>query len=338
MSNGSDSTSYLCIDIFVKLGASTDIRSDLCPETILMLSTGRRWLLSNSRPETLGRLALPVNILLVMAVADALAELTWSLLPPPPLTMPVEQLTIRTNDAPTVTDVNYTTIASWHLFGQVQESASAPQPIVTAAPETKLNFKLAGIFFTEEGKGRSLALIVTNGSKADIYALGDTLPGGVQIARIYRNHIVLSRNGDLEKLSLPRESRSIDSTANTSLPQANTGISPGGRIIDASAVVKQVQQSNGTPAEAIHKLALLDPYVENDQFIGFRLRPGQDRRLLAQLGLRAGDIITEVNGTRLYDPGQGPALLQEISQADQVSVRIRRNGNEIPFTFVMTSQ
>jgi general secretion pathway protein C len=96
---------------------------------------------------------------------------------------------------------------------------------------------------------------------------------------------------------------------------------------------RRFREAVATQPETLQDLALVDPYIQDGQFLGFRLRPGRDRRLLQQLGLRGGDVITEVNGTRLNDPATGFALLQELVNANQFTVQVLRNGNEIPFTF-----
>ena len=54
---------------------------------------------------------------------------------------------------------------------------------------------------------------------------------------------------------------------------------------------------------------------------------------MQQLGLSSGDVITEVNGSRLNNPMQGLAMLQELLNADQINVRVLRDGAEIPLTF-----
>jgi general secretion pathway protein C len=66
--------------------------------------------------------------------------------------------------------------------------------------------------------------------------------------------------------------------------------------------------------------------------------PGRDQQLLRQLGLRGGDIITQVNGVRLDSPSQGVTLLQEVLDADQVAIQVQRAGTEIPFTFLLNAQ
>jgi general secretion pathway protein C len=49
--------------------------------------------------------------------------------------------------------------------------------------------------------------------------------------------------------------------------------------------------------------------------------------------LNSGDVITEINGSRLNSPVQGLAMLQAVLNADQVEVRVLRDGTEIPLTF-----
>ena len=72
------------------------------------------------------------------------------------------------------------------------------------------------------------------------------------------------------------------------------------------------------------------------QFAGLQLRQGRDRRLLGRLGLRNGDILTEVNGSPVTDPIQGLTMLQNLFSEDQVQIKILRNGREIPFVFLLT--
>ena len=84
---------------------------------------------------------------------------------------------------------------------------------------------------------------------------------------------------------------------------------------------------------ALEDVAFASPYILNGQFLGFRLRPGRDRQLMQQLGLSNGDVITEVNGSRLNNPMQGFAMLRELTRAERISVRVLRNGAEIPLAF-----
>jgi general secretion pathway protein C len=109
--------------------------------------------------------------------------------------------------------------------------------------------------------------------------------------------------------------------------------------VDASTVAARLRNTIGSqPEKTLQDLALATPYIEDGQFLGFRLLPGRDQQLLRELGLRTGDIITQVNGVRLDNPGQGINLLQELLDADQVAIQVQRAGTEIPFTFILNAQ
>lgn len=305
------------------------------------------WSVVNIRPELLAKLALPVNVLLVLLLSYELARLSWRLipLPPPPL---AAQHAPRPGAAPAgpgvalpVTD--HGQVADWHLFGEPSREAPPPPPPPVAAPETRLNLTLMGVFFAENG-GRPMALIEGAGDKL-AYAPGEELHGaaaGVILQEVHKDKVVLSRNGRLETLSLPKSGESLAGSGPAPLPgldgsaplgMAPEAAEPPGSVIDASAIAGRFREAAVTQPEALQDLAFIDPYVENGQFVGFRLRPGRDRRLLRQLGLRGGDVLTEVNGTRLDDPAKGFAVLQELFGAEQVDVRILRNGTEIPMSF-----
>ena len=105
------------------------------------------------------------------------------------------------------------------------------------------------------------------------------------------------------------------------------------RVIDATAVAQLLRGPAATRPQALQQIAFASPYVQDGQFKGFRLRPGRDRRLMEQLSLSNGDVITEVNGTRIRNPMQGFSLLREVLDTDRIDVRVLRNGSEIPLTF-----
>lgn len=299
-----------------------------------MLARGKTLFAGDLRPEMLARLAAPVNILLIILLAYELAGLTWRLLPPPPpLPTAVEASVAEPEASPDSVAADYAAIAGWHLFGQA--STAAPEPLAQA-PETKLNLKLIGIYYAESD-GLSRAIIAAGGGKAAIYSPGDKLQGGIEVAQIHEDYVLIARQGGLEKLSLHKEpGQTSHASPRASPPQEDIQAAAGG-VIDASAVASSLRQEAGGNPQALQKLAFVSPYMQSGQFVGFRLRPGRDRNLLGRLGLRNGDVITEVNGARLNDPGQGMALLEQLVTGEQVSIQVLRNGTEIPFTFIMNA-
>ena len=310
-----------------------------------MIALRNRLFTRKLRPEFLAWLSSPVNILVIILVAYNLAKLTWNLAPMPTSTSSDQ---INFNSPPTQTknidsteNSDYTAIANWHLFGKVIEQRPTPQPIINA-PETRLNLKLAGIFYSQDN-GKAIAIIAEGNSPERGYTIGEMLTGGVRLEQILRDKVILSRNEQLETLSLPIESQSGSSSSvaaqraspQVSILQTTNDTQGEAQTVNAGAIASQLREAVATRPDALQDLAFANPYVQNGQFIGFSLRPGRNRQLLGQLGLRNGDVITEINGTALDNPAQGFTLLQEMMQADQITAKILRNGVEIPFTFQM---
>jgi general secretion pathway protein C len=319
-------------------------------------------------PEGWLRVAVAVvNVVLVIALAYALAGLTLAMLTgyslSPAGSPALAESTSGSDNPPPAPPVADAAISSWHLFGQ----ADAVRPVETLAapaPVTPLNLRLVGIFFMERGGDRALALIADSNGPERGYRIGESLPGGARLQRIQRDHVVVSRGGREEMLKLPKLGEMAPTNApmmappDTPEPEIEPMVEPGAepeaepvgepeaepaasrkpQVIDATAVVSRLRGEVTTRPRALEDIAFASPYLQNGQFIGFRLRPGRDRQLFQQLGLNGGDVLTEINGSRLNSPAQGLTALQEVLNAGQINVRILRNGAEIPLTFSLGGQ
>ncbi len=299
------------------------------------------------RPDGWLRVAVAfVNAILVIALARALAGLTLAILAGPvlpPTRSPALAELAPGSDAPAPSrPAEGAVIGTWHLFGQAEFGRPVEAPPVPL-PTTPLKLRLVGVFFMEQGSDRALALIADDNGLERGYRLGEPVPGGARLQRIQRDHVVISRNGREEVLKLPRLGDEVPETApmsappnapgSTIEPMAEPAASGDARVIDASAVAERLRGDMMTQPRALEDIAFASPYLQNGQFVGFRLREGRDPKLLGQLGLRGGDVVTAINGSRLSSPVQGLALLRQVLGADQVNVRVLRSGVEIPLTF-----
>lgn len=75
------------------------------------------------------------------------------------------------------------------------------------------------------------------------------------------------------------------------------------------------------------------PYNKGGRFGGYEVRPGRDAATLTRFGLRAGDVVTAVNGVPLNTPAAGLGILRDLRDAKQVRLDIQRNG--VPQTIVL---
>lgn len=69
-------------------------------------------------------------------------------------------------------------------------------------PITQLNLVLSGVLSSSEGD-RASALVAERGKPADRIFVGQTLPGGAEVYSVEVDHIILRRNGQMEKLTYP---------------------------------------------------------------------------------------------------------------------------------------
>ncbi len=287
-----------------------------------------------------------VNTVLVVLLAGSLAQLTLAILSgrlAPAVRPAPAPGSSAAKPANLIGQADYAAIAAWHLFGRVETSqpVEAPPPVISITP---LNLRLVGVFFVERGDGRALALIAEGNGLERGYRIGDLLPGGARLERIQRDHVVVSRQGRQEVLNLPKLDEAVHASSSISEdpplesmpePEPEPAGAGGPQVIDATAVARQLRDEATVRPQVLENIAFASPYMQNGQFIGFRLRPGRDRRLMRQLSLNSGDVITEVNGIRINNPIQGFAILQEVLGADQINVRVLRGGAEIPLTFSM---
>ncbi|MDP1574237.1 MAG: type II secretion system protein N [Coxiellaceae bacterium] len=83
-----------------------------------------------------------------------------------------------------------------HLFG-VYNVAQANLPTANS------QLTLQGTIVVTDSPNESQALIAAPGQPAEVYHVGDTLPGNATITHISGDNIVINQNGTFEKLLLP---------------------------------------------------------------------------------------------------------------------------------------
>jgi len=65
---------------------------------------------------------------------------------------------------------------------------------------------------------------------------------------------------------------------------------------------------------------------------GFRAYPGKNRAIFNKLGLKAGDLVTAINGQALDDPQRSQEVFNTIQSSPQVTVTLERGGQKQDLT------
>ena len=269
-----------------------------------------------------------VSALLVLALAYKLAELTWTLMPGPPLDAPLPavnapSIAVAAGSQPT----DLSGVVDKHLFG---EASVEPVPVVedvVDAPDTTLSLELRGVVASDNNKN-GWAIIADGRGQEKTYFVSDSIDGGggALLHAVYGDRVILNRAGRLETLRLPRElaarSRTVAPRPSAPAPSA------------APDSLRNVLSENASRITDVIRVA---PHIEQGQMVGFRVNPGQEREQFAALGLQPGDVVTDVNGTAMTDPSRGLQVFEALGESTMANVTVVRNG--VPEVLVIdTSQ
>ncbi len=291
-------------------------------------------------------------VMLITAIwlVRSAASLFWLLFPLPPEEYPAKlALPLETQTGGAVRSVGFDTLATLNdAFG-----TSAPIPQTTPAPEkveeeetldnlatTKLRLKLHGVFASNDPQKGSA--IIADGTRQVLYAINDEIEGnrGVKLTRVLEKRVILDNKGKLESLWLFSEEdfqasaaqssrRSITSRQNGNLGSLRPGMVPQ-NAIRTTARPDQIPKNIGDVVRfSVHR--------EGGKMVGYRIRPGRDRDLFNQVGLKANDIVTSVNGIEVNDPKQIRSVYKAMKTATEAQLTVLREGETHSITISLDS-
>lgn len=262
--------------------------------------------------------------ILVALIGWLLAMLTLTLLPKPLPTSAPGAATPARQAASGPADINVQAIVRRHLFGV--------PPVKPAAEDVKIDnsenieeikdsqIKLIGTLASNVND-RSLAIIEVN-NDAKVYSIGDSIRSQMTLDQVLAKEVIVIDKGQPKKLLLPRENEDGGSSSSTNRRVASRNVRSQRRAAPARVEPAQVQAG----ARSITDLIRPQPVFANGKQRGYRVYPGRQRDQFTALGLKAGDLVTEINGTPLDDPARGKDVFASLASASQIQVTIERNG------------
>jgi len=276
------------------------------------------------------RLAAITSLLLIVACAWLLVEITWMFFPQDAETaVPVPQNN-RSLLKSASQQNSFKKLTAAHIFGVSEKTAVQKQ---ASAPETKLNLTLKGVLAATPMKLATAIIAKGKSGKEDIYSVGDKMSGGVLIKEIHPDHVVLERSGRLEILKLQKVSGVEGLTgANNRLASFSGGASGRHGGGSPEAALKEIRSNILKNPTSFGEYALPIVVKEKGKQIGYRLQPQKKGELLAELGIKSSDVITQINGIKLNKPQNGISALRKLSTAKNLSIMVKRNGVEVPLS------
>lgn len=267
-----------------------------------------------------------VEWVLALLLAIAAAELLWKLVPAPeaaawhpPSTAPLTNANSGRNRGP-----NVDLIANAHLFGQYEAPADPVLTELSEAPDTRLDLTLLGILAATADKG-SRALIASSAGDEQPYSIGADVVRGVSLQAIFPDRVILSRNGQLETLRLDKDApakpltgRSVQDTGDEESDEESQN--------DTGSMLSAIREEVMSDPSRASNYIRVQPAANGGQLRGYRVYPGRDRTVFTAIGLRPGDLVTQVNGIQLNDANTALQTLGQLSNSNSLTVVVERGG------------
>jgi general secretion pathway protein C len=313
-----------------------------------------------AQPVRARRLRQGLLALLSLWAVLALARLAWVFVPVEDAELatdlqvinPVSTAGVGSADA---APVDIQRMMDWHLFGEAgaepvetpavpeQTAASgARDGIENGARETRLDLKLQGIVASsEDGLGHA---IIEHKKRQSVYAVDDKLPvkGEVVLAKVMPQQVVLDNGGKYELLKLFEKTK-LDTQVQAQQParsaprqSAQPAAKPtaGGHVDKRSessttAVARQFRSRLYSDPQSLAQVVNVSAVRQDGSLLGYRVAPGRDRAQFEQLGFKAGDLVTGINGIALTDPANTMRLYQTMRSATEAVFELRRGDEQL---------
>lgn len=216
------------------------------------------------------------------------------------------------------------------------EASVALAGIEDGAPQTRLALLLRGVLASSEaGLGQA---VIEHQGRQDLYQVGDKLPAGAEVvlAKVLPGLVVLDNGGRYEVLRLfeePALATRVAANFAAGAPAVPAASKQGGgvavsRVEQATLAARYREQLYDNP-ESLTDVVQVAPVREADTLRGYRLMPGRASREFAALGLRPGDVVTQINGLSLSEPSNTVRLYQDMRAATRATFTLERDGGTV---------
>jgi general secretion pathway protein C len=278
---------------------------------------------------------------LLLLIAAQLAKLTWTMFDSDTAVLGQGVAAVTTRKMPGVTAIDWNSI---ELFGKADVVKKAAvikpkikRPKIPGALQ-KLDITLIGVMLSSRPQNSYISIR----EKGDTRVLknGAEIKDGV-VVKVIRSRSFVASDGSTEKIfylipsdqlrakdreaGLPQEKEEQEDRAPFTESQDVATIS---HQVDEKTKLKLAQYRQElaeNPLSLVDKVKV-SPVQRDGALYGYRLRHGKDRELLTSVGLRAGDILLDVNGLPITDPEQLSDVMESLASGSMINMKIERGG------------
>ncbi|HSL06156.1 MAG TPA: hypothetical protein VK901_21790, partial [Nitrospiraceae bacterium] len=205
--------------------------------------------------------------------------------------------------------------------------SGSPPALVPLNLASKL--KLLGVVMGDH-EGVSAIVEELSSKRQLFFRLHDHIPDVGEISEIRRDGMVV-RLGDQQEL-LELAASQIEKPPSAPTPAVSTLAPTPGSPLRAVVDRRDVEQAMGDLPKLLSQARAV-PYMVNGAMNGFRLDYIAPSSFYEKIGLKYGDVLQQVNGVDIRDPGTMLTLFQQLRNERAVKLDVLRNNQRTTMNF-----
>lgn len=210
------------------------------------------------------------------------------------------------------------TLANANLFGAppAPEKPAASESVPSRSPL----FLSGTIALTDATQG--FAILGKDRMTTHMFRVGSSVAEGVTLREVYADHAVVDRGGQPETVWMPKSSlrMSVTQPLTAAANRAPSITAPAPPQQPMSPEVREhLDYENARVGAVFTETAL----TEHEQFRGLVVQPGPDPSMLAQMGLKPGDVVLGVDSINI-DLNNVNLLRKSLASGHKIVLNIMR--------------
>lgn len=189
--------------------------------------------------------------------------------------------------------------------------------------------KLLGVVIGDH-EGVSAIVEELSSKRQLFFRLHDQIPDVGEISEIRRDGMVV-RQGDQQEL-LELDASQVEKPPTAPVTAGSAAVPVPGNPVRTVLDRRDVEQAMGDLPKLLSQARAV-PYLVNGAMNGFRLDFIAPSSFYEKIGLKYGDVLQQVNGVDIRDPGTMLTLFQQLRNEKTVKLDVLRNNQRTAMTF-----
>ncbi len=257
-----------------------------------------------------------LELVLMAALAVQGARLIWTVV------TPVGPLGAFRATTPGMSGSPLDMLRGFDPFFRLDGGQDAAPAVVTSLQLTLFGTRI------DEATGRGSAIIAGPDGIQNSYSVGTEVSPGVTLKSVAFDHVTLSRGGTDEDLFIDQSGGAAQSVA---VPVASTP----GSVLNTAPAAPQNQPI--TLAQIKADIGFI-PRIDGGRVTGLVVRPQGSGATFKRVGLKEGDIVTQIGGRPVSGQGDIDGLASQFANGGNISLSVERGAEVLPLAITVAGK